>query len=199
MLISNLMDILGTAAFAISGALAAFQKRLDIFGVLIITFATAIGGGTIRDVIIGNTPVSWMKDQQTISVIFGSYLLSLFFRKQLQYFPRTLAIFDAIGLGFATIVGVQKGLQAQLSPSICVALGMITGCFGGVLRDVILNEIPLVFRADIYASASLLGGALYVICLQIPLPPDTASTLAVATVVGIRLAAMQFKWNLPSV
>ncbi|HLP93387.1 MAG TPA: trimeric intracellular cation channel family protein [Saprospiraceae bacterium] len=199
MLISNLMDILGTAAFAISGALAAFQKRLDIFGVLIITFATAIGGGTIRDVIIGNTPVSWMKDQQTISVIFGSYLLSLFFRKQLQYFPRTLAIFDAIGLGFATIVGVQKGLQIQLSPSICVALGMITGCFGGVLRDVILNEIPLVFRADIYASASLLGGALYVICLHIPLPPDTASSLAVATVVGIRLAAMQFKWNLPSV
>lgn len=199
MLISNLMDILGTAAFAISGALAAFQKRLDIFGVLIITFATAIGGGTIRDVIIGNTPVSWMKDQQTISVIFGSYLLSLFFRKQLQYFPRTLAIFDAIGLGFATIVGVQKGLQAQLSPSICVALGMITGCFGGVLRDVILNEIPLVFRADIYASASLVGGAFYVICLHIPLAPETASTLAVATVVGIRLAAMQFKWNLPEV
>jgi uncharacterized membrane protein YeiH len=199
MLIPALMDMLGNAAFAISGALAALHKRLDIFGVLIITFATAIGGGTIRDILIGNTPVSWMKDQQTISVILGSYFLSLFFRKQLQYFPRTLAIFDAIGLGFATIVGVQKGLQVQLSPSICVALGMITGCFGGVIRDVILNEIPLVFRTDIYASASLLGGALYVICLTIPLHAETAATLAVATVVGIRLAAMQFKWNLPSV
>ncbi|HAD14492.1 MAG TPA: hypothetical protein DCF33_18875 [Saprospirales bacterium] len=199
MLIPALMDMLGTAAFAISGALAAFQKRLDIFGVLIITFAAAVGGGTIRDILIGNTPVSWMKDQQTIMVIFGSYLLSLFFRKQLQYFPRTLAIFDAIGLGFATIIGVQKGLQVQLSPSICVALGMITGCFGGVLRDIILNEIPLVFRTDIYASASMLGGALYIVCLTIPLPAETAATLSVATVVGIRLAAMQFKWNLPSV
>jgi uncharacterized membrane protein YeiH len=199
MLISTLMDILGTAAFAISGALAAFQKRLDIFGVLIITFVTAIGGGTIRDVLIGNTPVSWMKDQQTITVIFSAYLISLFFRKQLQYFPRTLAIFDAIGLGFATIIGLQKGLQINLSPSICVALGMITGCFGGVLRDVLLNEIPLVFRADIYASASLFGGALFFILLHFDIPSETASTFAVATVVGTRLAAMQFKWNLPGV
>ena len=193
------MDILGTAAFAISGALAAFQKRLDIFGVLIITFATAVGGGTIRDVLIGNTPVTWMKDQQAILVVFSSYLIALFFRRQLQYFPRTLAIFDAVGLGFATIVGLQKGLQVNLSPSICVALGMITGCFGGVLRDVLLNEIPLVFRADIYASASLLGGALYFILIHFQTPAETASTLAVATVVGIRLAAMQFKWNLPGV
>jgi uncharacterized membrane protein YeiH len=199
MLIQQFMDILGTAAFAISGALAAFQKRLDIFGVLIITFATAVGGGTIRDVLIGNTPVSWMKDQQAILVVFSSYIIALFFRKQLQYFPRTLAIFDAVGLGFATIVGLQKGLQVNLSPSICVALGMITGCFGGVLRDVLLNEIPLVFRADIYASASLFGGALYFILTHFQTPAETASTFAVATVVGTRLAAMQFKWNLPGV
>lgn len=199
MLIQQFMDILGTAAFAISGALAAFQKRLDIFGVLIITFATAVGGGTIRDVLIGNTPVTWMKDQQAILVVFSSYLIALFFRRQLQYFPRTLAIFDAVGLGFATIVGLQKGIQVDLSPSICVALGMITGCFGGVLRDVLLNEIPLVFRADIYASASLLGGALYFILIYFQTPAETASTFAVATVVGTRLAAMQFKWNLPGV
>lgn len=199
MLLRELMETLGTASFAISGALAALNKRLDVFGVLVLTFATAVGGGTIRDLLIGNTPVAWMKDQQAIAVVFASYLITLFFRKYLQYFPRTLAIFDAIGLGFATVVGLQRGLDAGLSPSICVALGMITGCFGGVLRDVLLNEIPLVFRKDIYASASLLGGALYFVFAAWEMFAPMAATISVILVVGIRLAAMQWKWDLPGV
>jgi uncharacterized membrane protein YeiH len=198
MLLRELMENLGTASFAISGALAALNKRLDVFGVLILTFATAIGGGTIRDILIGNTPVAWMKDQQAIAVIFGSYLITLFFRKYLQYFPRTLAIFDAIGLGFATVVGLQKGLEAGLNPSVCIALGMITGCFGGVLRDVLLNEIPLVFQKDIYASASLLGGALFFVLNAFEMLAPLSASISVAVVVGIRLAAMHWKWDLPS-
>lgn len=198
MLLRELMENLGTAAFAISGALAALNKRLDVFGVLILTFATAVGGGTLRDILIGHTPVAWMKDQQAISVVFGSYLVTLFFRKYLQFFPRTLAIFDAIGLGFATVVGLQRGLEAGLSPTISVALGMVTGCFGGVLRDVLLNEIPLVFRKDIYASASLLGGALYFGFIQWEVFAPLAASISVATVVGIRLAAMHWKWDLPN-
>ena len=194
----ELMENLGTASFAISGALAALKKRLDVFGVLVLTFATATGGGTIRDIMIGNTPVAWMKDQQAISVIFGGYIITLFFRKYLQFFPRTLAIFDAIGLGLATIVGLQRGLEAGLSPSVCVALGMVTGCFGGVLRDVLLNEIPLVFQKDIYASASLLGGALYFVFVAYGMVDSTAAMLSVIVVVGVRLAAMQWKWDLPS-
>ncbi len=197
MLLRELMENLGTASFAISGALAALNKRLDVFGVLVLTFATAIGGGTIRDIMIGNTPVAWMKDQQAIMVVFIAYLITLFFRKHLQFFPRTLAIFDAIGLGFATVVGLQRGLEAGLSPSVCVALGMVTGCFGGVLRDVLLNEIPLVFRKDIYASASLLGGGLYFVFSAWDLVAPLAATLSVGVVVGIRLAAMQWKWDLP--
>lgn len=198
MLLRELMENLGTAAFAISGALAALQKRLDVFGVLVLTFATAVGGGTVRDLLIGHTPVAWMKDQQTIAVLFVSYLVTLFFRKYLQFFPRTLAIFDAIGLGFATVVGLQRGLEAGLSPSVCVALGMVTGCFGGVLRDVLLNEIPLVFRKDIYASASLLGGGLYFVFAAWDMFAPLSATISVLTVVGVRLAAMQWKWDLPS-
>lgn len=198
MLLRELMENLGTASFAISGALAALNKRLDVFGVLVLAFATAVGGGTIRDIMIGNTPVAWMKDQQAIGVIFVSYLITLFFKKQLQYFPRTLAIFDAIGLGFATVVGLQRGLEAGLSPSVSVALGMVTGCFGGVLRDVLLNEIPLVFRKDIYASASLLGGSLYFAFAKVDALAPMAATLSVVLVVGLRLAAMQWKWNLPN-
>ncbi len=198
MLLREIMENLGTASFAISGALAALNKRLDVFGVLVLTFATAIGGGTIRDIMIGNTPVAWMKDQQAIMVVFTAYLFTLLFRKYLQFFPRTLAIFDAIGLGFATVVGLQRGLEAGLNPSVCVALGMVTGCFGGVLRDVLLNEIPLVFRKDIYASASLLGGSLYFVFSAWDLVASAAATLSVMVVVGVRLAAMQWKWDLPN-
>ena len=198
MLLREIMENLGTASFAISGALAALNKRLDVFGVLVLTFATAIGGGTVRDLLIGNTPVAWMKDQQAIMVVFTAYLFTLFFRKYLQFFPRTLAIFDAIGLGFATVVGLQRGLEAGLNPSVCVALGMVTGCFGGVLRDVLLNEIPLVFRKDIYASASLLGGSLYFVFSAWDLVASAAATLSVMVVVGVRLAAMQWKWDLPN-
>jgi uncharacterized membrane protein YeiH len=198
MLIREIMENLGTAAFAISGALAALNKRLDVFGVLVLTFATAVGGGTIRDIMIGNTPVAWMKDQQAITVITVSYFIALVFRRYLRLLPLTLAIFDAIGLGFATIVGLQRGLEAGLSPSVCVALGMVTGCFGGVLRDVLLNEIPLVFRKDIYASASLLGGAAYFVLIFCAFSSDIAATIAVIAVVVLRLLVLQRNWNLPS-
>lgn len=199
MLLRELMENLGTASFAISGALAALNKRLDVFGVLVLTFATAVGGGTVRDVLIGNTPVAWMKDQQAVTVVFASYVVALLFHKYLRHLPRTLAIFDAVGLGFATIVGLQRGLEAGLSPSICVTLGMVTGCFGGVLRDVLLNEIPLVFQKDIYASACLLGGAVYFGCAAWDVFAPVAATVSMLTVVGLRLGAMYWKWELPGV
>ena len=197
MLFREIMEMLGTSAFAISGALAAMRHRLDVFGVLVITFATAIGGGTIRDLMIGNTPVAWLKDQQTISVIFISYLLTLLFRSYLRHFNNTLAVFDAVGLGLATIVGLQRGIEANLSPAICVTLGMVSGCFGGVVRDVLLNEIPLVFRKDIYASASLLGGILYFVLAGWDMFAPLAATLSILFVVGLRVLVLLNGWQLP--
>lgn len=197
MLFMEVMEVLGTAAFAISGALAAMNKRLDVFGVLVITFVTAVGGGTIRDVLIGNTPVSWLKDREAITVVSVSYLLTLVFRRYLRHFNKTLAVFDAVGLGFATIIGLQRGLEAQLSPAICVTLGMVTGCFGGVVRDVLLNEIPLVFRKDIYASASLMGGLLYFLFASQDMIAPLAATISILSVVGLRLAVLRYGWELP--
>jgi uncharacterized membrane protein YeiH len=193
------LEILGTASFAISGALAALNKRLDVFGVLIITFATAVGGGTIRDVLIGNTPVAWMKDQTAIRTVFISYVLTLIFQRHFKKLPLTLTIFDAIGLGFATIVGLQRGLEAGLGPSICVTLGMITGCFGGVVRDVLLNEIPLVFRKDIYASASLLGGLLFFLFSSWEMVAPLAASISIVSVVLLRLAVVRFGWTLQDI
>lgn len=193
----GVIELLGTASFAISGALAARARRLDVFGVLVISFATAVGGGTIRDLMLGRTPVGWLQDFSTITTIFSAYLIVLLFRRYLHHFRRLLLTFDAIGLGFATIAGVGYGLDAQLSPAICVALGTVSGCFGGVLRDVLLNEIPLVFHTDFYASATVVGGFLFFLLLKFELDSSMAGLLAFLTVVGLRLAAVRYHWRLP--
>src|SRR5690606_21720028 len=137
--ITEIIEVIGTISFAISGSFAAMQKRLDAFGVLIVSFITSIGGGTIRDVLIGSTPVNWMQDLQLPLTILVTSLATLFFKKYIKGLKVTLFLFDALGLGLFTLIGIQKGMAVGLHPAICVTLGTITGCFGGVLRDVLLN------------------------------------------------------------
>src|SRR5687767_10639469 len=146
----HVIDLLGTFSFAAAGSFAAMEKKLDPFGVLIIAFVTAIGGGTIRDVLIGDLPVNWLTNTEGITVIIGAAALSLFFGTYLKKLNSLLFLFDALGLGLFTLIGIQKGIEYQLSSGICVALGTITGCFGGVLRDVLLNNVPLIFQKEIY-------------------------------------------------
>ena len=193
-----IIEILGTVAFTISGAFSAMQKKLDWFGVLSIGFVTAIGGGTIRDVLIGNTPVSWMRDMTTPLIILGTGLISIAFNRLLKNLKVTLFLFDALGLGLFTVIGVQKGLALGLNPGICVALGTITGCFGGVLRDMLLNHIPVLFHKEIYATACILGGSVYCICVRL-LPEQVAESITVILICGIRILAVRFNWKLPSV
>src|SRR6188768_3506234 len=162
----NIIEILGTFAFAVSGAFSAMEKKLDLFGVLIISFVTAIGGGTIRDMLLGNTPVAWLEDKTIMGVILISALAAIFFGSYLRQMTRTLFTFDAFGLGLFTIIGIEKGLDHQLGAGVCVALGTITGCFGGVARDVLLNNVPLIFKKEIYASSCIAGGIIYFLLLK---------------------------------
>src|SRR5471030_2413599 len=164
--ISSIIEISGTIAFAISGAFSAMQKRLDVFGVLIMGFVTAIGGGTIRDVLIGDTPVNWMRDYKLPLIILGTVIGTILFKKYIKGLRITLFLFDALGLGLFTIIGIQKGISAGLNPGVCVALGTITGCFGGVIRDILLNNIPLIFQKEIYATACIIGGTLYILLIH---------------------------------
>ena len=133
----QILDILGTIAFSISGALIAMNKRMDPFGVLIIAFVTATGGGTLRDVMIGIEPVSWMKNMTFVYVIIASATFAVIFRKRINYLRKSLFLFDTIGIALYTIVGVEIGIVAGLHPLICIALGTMTACFGGVLRDIL--------------------------------------------------------------
>ena len=194
---TEIIEVLGTVAFAISGTFAAVQKRLDPFGVLIIAFVTSIGGGTVRDLLIGDTPVAWMRDVNYCLLILVTSLLALYFKTQVKKFKVTLFLFDSLGLGLFTLVGVQKGIVFGLDPGICIALGTITGCFGGVIRDTLLNTIPLVFRKEIYATASILGGLLYFGLLKINLDTDIAKIVVIAFIVTLRIVVVRYKLALP--
>ena len=168
----EIIDILGTFSFAVSGAFFAMEKRLDPFGVLIIAFVTAIGGGTLRDLLIGDLPVAWLTNEIITIVIFVAAIGTMLFDNIIKKFNRTLFLFDALGLGLFTLVGIEKGIQLDLSIGICVALGTITASFGGVLRDVLLNQVPLIFRKEIYASASIIGGLFYFLLIHFNIPFD---------------------------
>jgi len=195
----NVIDILGTIAFAASGAFSAMERKLDPFGVVILAFVTAIGGGTLRDMLIGNTPVAWLRNDVTAIVILATAFITLFFGQYVKQFHKTLFLFDAMGLGVFTLIGLEKGLQAHLSPGICIALGTITACFGGVIRDVLLNNVPLIFQREIYASACIIGAALYLLLQQTPLNSDINAMLAIIVIVAVRIVAIRYKLMLPRV
>ena len=192
-----IVELLGVISFAFSGAVSAIQKRLDVFGVLIITFVTSIGGGTIRDLLIGSLPVGWLLDINLITTIFITYLLSFFIHPHAGKIRNIIFWMDTVGLAVFTMVAITKGLQFHLHPMICVALGTITGCFGGILRDVLLNEIPYVFRKDIYASASIAGGIVYFICAKIFNDHNISSIIAGIVIVLIRVGAKYLNWRIP--
>jgi uncharacterized membrane protein YeiH len=195
--VSYAILILGTISFAISGAFSAMQKRLDAFGVLIVSFITSIGGGTIRDILIGETPVTWMKDLDLPIVILLTSTATLFFKKYIKGFKVTLFLFDALGLGLFTLIGIQKGVAVGLHPAICLTLGTITGCFGGVLRDVLLNNIPLLFRKEIYATACVIGGAFYLFLSYLKVNEDFVRILTVVLICGIRIVSYRLNLSMP--
>jgi uncharacterized membrane protein YeiH len=193
------IDILGTIAFAVSGVLVAMEKKLDLFGVFIIAFVTAVGGGTLRDLLIGKSPVVWLEQPLYLITILVTVIFSVVLRNHLKYLRTSLFLFDTIGIGLYTVVGIEKGLIAGLIPVMCIALGTITACFGGVLRDILCNEIPVIFRKEIYATACILGGAGYFIMRQSPLTDEYAYMAAIVLVIGIRLLAVRYKIALPDI
>jgi uncharacterized membrane protein YeiH len=193
------IDILGTIAFAISGVLVAMNKKMDLFGILIIAFVTAVGGGTLRDMLIGQTPVGWMKDMTFTYAILGSTVLAVILRNKINYLRTSLFLFDTIGIGLYTVIGIEKGLSAGLHPIICIALGTMSACFGGVIRDILCNEIPVIFRKEIYATACILGGLTYFLIRKLPIESDFVFIIAGAVVIVIRLLAVRFKIALPNI
>src|SRR6218665_805606 len=191
-----LLDIIGTMAFAMSGALTAMEKKLDPFGVFIIAFVTAVGGGTLRDILIGRTRVGWMLDLNYVYFICSGFLLAVVFRKKLDRLRKSLFLFDTIGLGVFTLIGLEKGILTGLHPVICIALGTMTACFGGVIRDILCNEIPVIFRRQIYATICIFGGFVFFTLKQLNLEDDILYLVTSVVIISIRLLAVKYRWSL---
>jgi len=192
------IDILGTIAFSISGVLTSMKKRMDAFGILIIAFVTAVGGGTLRDILIG-FPVTWLRNLTYVHVILISAVVAALFRSKLVYLRKSLFLFDTIGIGLYTVIGIQKAIAIGLPPIICIAIGTMSACFGGVIRDILCNEIPVIFRKEIYATACILGGVSYFLLVKMGLSQNLTFFISGSIVILTRLLAVIFKLQLPSV
>jgi len=191
-----LLDLLGTFAFAISGIRLASGKQIDWFGAYIIGLVAAIGGGTMRDLLLDVTPF-WMLDVKYFVTTGFALLATILFKEKLFKWGSTLFLFDTLGLGLFTIVGITKSIDAGLPIWVCIVMGTITGTLGGVLRDVLINEVPLIFRKDIYALACVAGGGIYFICSYFNFPTGVTELVAASTVIVFRLIAVKFHIHLP--
>lgn len=193
-----ILDILGTIAFAISGALMAMNKKMDPFGVFIIGFVTAVGGGTLRDVLIGKQPVIWMNDISYIFLIGLAVFIAIIFRKKLKKLQKSLFLFDTIGLGIFTITGTEIGINANFHPITSIALGTMTACFGGVIRDILCNEVPVLFRKEIYATACIFGSIVFIVLCNFNIGQNIVYVSTSLIVIAIRLVAVKYKLSLPT-
>ena len=191
------IDILGT--FAISGSLVASDKKFDIFGVLIIAFVTAVGGGMLRDILINAHPINWIGDLNYIWTIFLAVFLTFLFKSKIAFLSKTLFLFDTIGISVFTLLGLQKGLSFDLHPFIAIIMGMVSVVFGGVLRDVLTNKIPLIFKKEIYASACLAGGLSYLILNLVAIPKEINFIISASVIIIIRLISVKYELELPKI
>lgn len=196
-----IQDLIGTIVFAISGAIAARQHKMDLFGMFVLAFVTGVGGGTLRDVMIGSTPVFWMKQPIYVLMITLAVLITAIFRNRITSasWQKGLLIFDAIGLGVFTVIGVQKGIDFGLHPMICVALGAITGCFGGLIRDILRNEVPIILQKEVYVTASLFGGIIFILFREGGFESYWIDVATVTTVIAIRMFTIRFNLHLPKI
>jgi uncharacterized membrane protein YeiH len=196
------LDLVGVAVFAVSGALAAGRKRLDILGVVVLALVTAVGGGTVRDVLLDRHPIFWLADPTYLTVITGSALLTVAVSRVRPPGRRTrgtlLLVADALGLALFSIAGAQVAAAAGLPTPSVVLLGTVTGTAGGVVRDVLSAEIPLVLRrGNLYASAAIVGVATYRGLEAAGAPPADAGLAGMAVIAALRLAAISWRWQLP--
>jgi uncharacterized membrane protein YeiH len=198
MTLFQVFDVLGILSFAISGSLVAMRKKMDPFGVFIIAFATSVGGGTLRDVLIGAQPVFWMKNTDVIFLIIAAYIVAIFFRKKLKYLNKSLFLFDTIGLGLYTIMGTEIGLSNNFHPIIIVSIATMSASFGGVIRDILCNEIPVIFRKEIYATACVFGSITFLILHHLNFNETILYVSTSSIIIIIRLIAVRFHWSLPT-
>ncbi|UII23553.1 trimeric intracellular cation channel family protein [Fulvivirga ligni] len=192
------LEIIGTFVFAISGIRLAAKKEMDIFGVTVIGFVTAVGGGTTRDVLLGSYPVAWVQDINYPIAILLALPFTFIFRKYIVNMRRTFFVFDTVGIALFTISGMQKALNLGIHPGLAITMGMVSAVVGGVIRDILCNEIPLIFRKEIYATACLVGAIVFFLLEHYEVFSQNINYIAtIITIIIIRVVAIKFNLSLP--
>ena len=196
--VQYILELVGTFFFAISGALAIQDHHDDLFGAGFMGFVTAIGGGTLRDIMLGSYPLVWIGDINFLYAILAGVIAAYFFYRFFIRLPRTFLIFDTLGISFFTILGVEKALSLGVRPEIAAIMGMFTAIMGGVIRDVLTNETPVLFRKEIYATACLIGAILYLVLYYYGVDRDVNLIVSIPVIFIIRLLAVRYKLSLPA-
>ncbi|WP_341224343.1 trimeric intracellular cation channel family protein [uncultured Arcticibacterium sp.] len=189
-------EILGTIIFVISGVMTAIDDDFDVVGSIIIGIVTAVGGGTVRDVLIGQTPVGWMRDTSYLWAMLAGVILSYLFKKYIVKLRRSMFFFDTMGIGLFTILGLQKTLNAGLEVPFAVLMGIVSAVFGGVIRDVLTNRVPLIFRREIYATACLVGALVFLALEQFTDALTINMGVSMLVVMIIRYLSVRNNWGL---
>lgn len=191
------LDIIGTFVFAISGLRLAAKKDMDLFGAAVVACVTAVGGGTTRDILIGATPVAWITNIDYAIAIILAVPVTFIFRKYIVNLKRTFFIFDSVGIALFTISGMEKALIYGLNPGMAIAMGMVSAVMGGVIRDILCNEIPLIFRKEIYATACLIGALFFFLLSEWGINKDVNYILTTALIFTIRVVSIKYNWTMP--
>ncbi len=192
----TILDLMGTIVFAITGLLAASRHQLDLFGAIVLAIVTAVGGGTLRDLIL-NVPVFWLTHTEYIYIIVATTLMVAFYRRAHVIPVQVLLLLDAIGLSVFSIIGAQKALSLGFADVIAVMMGIMTGVVGGMIRDVLVGEVPLILRKEIYATASFLGASVYVVAVSFSSIAWFAILLSMTATLVARLGGVFFVLRLP--
>lgn len=190
--------LIAITAEAMSGALAAGRRNMDVFGVVFIAFVTALGGGTIRDMVLGHFPVGWTQHPPYIYLVVSAGLLTMVLARFLHHLKTVFLVLDALGLIAFSLIGCEVALGMDYAPVVVIMAGMITGIFGGILRDVLCNQVPVVFRQELYASVSLAVCALYLLLRDLGLGLEANTLLSFGLGLALRLAAIWRGWKLPT-
>jgi len=194
----EVLNLLGIAVFAITGALAAGSRRLDWFGVVVLGVVVAIGGGTVRDLVLGNTPVFWVDDPLAVGIAAGAALAAIYLDPMISRWPNAMLVADAAGLAVFTVIGANTALALGFEGWVAVVSGVLTGTFGGLIRDVLTAQVPLILRSEVYATASLLGAVAYVLLSEISRDAVVVVALPILATFLLRLAAVYRGWSLPT-
>ena len=193
----RLFDLFGVAVFAISGALVAGRKRMDLFGVLVLAIVTGIGGGTLRDLVLGSTPVFWVVQPVYVLVAAGAALATVGTRRFIPSRRGVLLVADASGLAFFCVMGAAKAVEAGAGPGIPILMGVMTGVVGGVIRDLLAGEVPLILRHDLYATVAVVGAGLFELLHGVGVSFQVAAWSGMIAALALRLAAIRWHWGLP--